>query len=76
MVKAKTDAAPVYMAIIQTLITMKPLTARLGVTRHCVYKWVRNNKFPKPLKPNGPMGHAYWRVEDVAKWEAGKWSND
>lgn len=66
---------PAVMYVEPTLITIRPLAARLSCSVHAIYKWVRNNKFPKPLKPNGPMGHAYWRIADVEDFEAGKWKS-
>ncbi len=59
-----------------TLLSMPQLLSRLGaVKRHGVLKWIREGKFPKPLKPSGAAGHAYWRTADVIAWEAGKWKS-
>lgn len=70
MNKTNADSQP-------TLLTMSQLLARLGaVKRHGVLKWIREGKFPRPLKPSGTVGHSYWRLADVMAWEAGKWKND
>lgn len=70
MTKVQPDIQP-------TILSMPQLLARLGaVKRYGILKWIREGKFPKPLKPSGDMGHSYWRMADIVKWEAGEWKND
>lgn len=72
---SKNPKEPYYLPETQTMISMPKLISRLDMTRHGILKWVREGKFPKPLKPGGHYGHAYWRIEDVQKWERGEFKD-
>lgn len=48
-------------------LTIKEVADRYKLTPDCIKKWVRADKFPKPVKLNGSTR---WRVEDVEKWES------
>lgn len=48
-------------------LTQKEVAARYKVTPDCITKWVRADKFPKPVKLNGATR---WKVEDLEQWES------
>ncbi|GIV53473.1 MAG: hypothetical protein KatS3mg038_3994 [Candidatus Kapaibacterium sp.] len=56
------------------LVRAHELAAMLGVCRHTIYHWVRNGRFPQPLKI-GPRATA-WRLEDVERWLAERPTKD
>ena len=47
-------------------LSMKKVCARYDVTRDTIYKWMRDGKFPQPVKVNGATR---WREEDLKRWE-------
>lgn len=49
---------------------LKPQLARIGllpVSEKTIWTWVRDGKFPKPLRLNG---RTCWRLVDVENWIA------
>lgn len=52
----------------------KQLSEFLEVSRQTIWRWVREGKFPVPLKlgPNCTR----WKISDVKAWEAGKEANE
>lgn len=46
----------------------KEVAARLGVSRQTVWRWVREGRFPSPVKI-GPAA-VRWREAGVMAWEA------
>ena len=48
-------------------MTVKQLADRYQVCNISVYRWVREGKFPKPIKL---VGATRWRMSDVLAWEA------
>lgn len=44
----------------------KSLAARYEVSRATIWRWVREQKIPKPLKINGSTR---WSDEQLAEWE-------
>lgn len=48
----------------------KELSYFLGVSRQTIWRWVREGKFPAPIKlgPNCTR----WKVSDIEAWEAKK----
>jgi len=50
----------------QYYFTDNQLAIRYQVTRNTIWRWVRNDKFPRPQKLNGC---ARWSWKDVDRWE-------
>lgn len=50
--------------------TDKDLAEKFQVSRHSIWRWVREEDFPKPIKL-GPQA-VRWRAEDVQAWEDAK----
>lgn len=48
-------------------LTVDEAAQRYKVTKDCIWRWVRADKFPKPVKLNGATR---WKVEDLVKWES------
>ncbi|TDT41498.1 AlpA family transcriptional regulator [Halospina denitrificans] len=40
---------------------------RYGVSRQTVWRWVRQGKFPSPIRINGCTR---WKLSDLEAWEA------
>lgn len=51
----------------KTLLTVKDLTAFLGVSRSTIYRWMSHNNFPKQrnIGPNTVR----WSTEEVEGWK-------
>jgi len=49
-----------------SLLRIRDVLARVPVGRSTLWAWVREGRFPKPIKL-GPMTTA-WRASDVAAW--------
>ena len=47
------------------LLRMKQLPNILSVSKSAIWNWIRNDKFPKPLKINGTSA---WRTETIDEW--------
>lgn len=60
----------------QTLLTQKQVEERIGAGTTGIYKWIKAGKFPAPIKPGGPMGKKYYRIEDIEAFEQGKWQHE
>jgi len=45
---------------------IRDLEKLLKVSKATIYFWIKNNKFPKPIK----LGHrtSVWLKEDIEKW--------
>lgn len=48
----------------------KELAARFGVTRCAIWKWVREDHFPAPVKLATRCTR--WRLDQVEAWEAAR----
>ena len=44
------------------------LAERFGVHRITIWRWVRENHFPRPV--HFSKGCTRWNIEEVDKWEA------
>lgn len=43
------------------------IASRYNISRPTVWRWVKQGKFPKPLKIGG--GSTRWRLIDLQDWE-------
>lgn len=50
-----------------TYLTDKQMAARYGVSRCTVWRWVKKNEFPAPIRLS--EGCTRWRDGDVDAWE-------
>lgn len=50
----------------EKMISSKDIMQKLGITRFTLYRWIKNGRFPKPIKPGG--GKQMWREETVSSW--------
>ncbi len=41
---------------------------RFEISRATVWRWVKENKFPKPIKLSA--GSTRWKLSDIEAWEA------
>lgn len=48
-----------------SLLTSKELTESLKKSKATIYRWVRQDKFPKPIKINNST---LWRASEVNAW--------
>lgn len=46
------------------------LASRFGVHRITIWRWTRQNKFPKPVKLSPACSR--WKAEDVDTWESAR----
>jgi predicted DNA-binding transcriptional regulator AlpA len=51
----------------QMFFSDKQIAKRYGVTRTTVWRWVRHNKFPPPVKIS--KGCSRWPIEKVKEYE-------
>jgi prophage regulatory protein len=51
------------------VLRMKQLPDVLGVSKSAIYTWIREDKFPKPIKLNGVSA---WDTNDIDNWIAEK----
>lgn len=60
----------------QQFIRMKDLANRsdnrglIGVSAQTIWKWVKNNQFPQPIKLGTNI--TVWRLSDINTWMKGK----
>ena len=52
----------------QRLITVRELAELLGMTRAGIYKWVKEDRMPKPSRLGGSKGVLRWRLADIEQW--------
>lgn len=50
------------------LVTVKEVSVLLGVTTAAVYKWVKDEAIPAPLRIGGPRGILRWHPETLNTW--------
>jgi excisionase family DNA binding protein len=50
------------------LVTVKEVSVLLGVTTAAVYKWVKDDEIPAPLRIGGPRGILRWHPEILNAW--------
>jgi predicted DNA-binding transcriptional regulator AlpA len=43
------------------------IAIRYGISRATIWRWVKNNKFPRPIKLGA--GSTRWRLSDLEIWE-------
>ena len=43
------------------------IAMRYGISRATIWRWVKNNKFPRPIKLGA--GSTRWRLSDLEVWE-------
>lgn len=48
-------------------IDVANLSKRLCVSRNTVWRWVREDRFPAPVRLSG--GCTRWRLDDIERWE-------
>ena len=46
----------------------KAVAIRFEISRATVWRWVKENKFPKPIKLSA--GSTRWKLSDIEAWEA------
>ncbi len=46
----------------------KAVAIRFEISRATVWRWVKENKFPKPIKLS--PGSTRWKLSDIEAWEA------
>lgn len=51
----------------QTFLPVRPVANRYGVSPATIWRWVREGKFPVPVK----LGEncTRWRIADITAWE-------
>ena len=47
------------------LLRMKDLTELLKISRGTIYKWIKNNEFPQPIKIGRGIA---WFQDDICNW--------
>jgi prophage regulatory protein len=47
---------------------------RYGISRPTIWRWVKNGKFPKPIKLS--TGSTRWRLADLESWENSQTSGE
>lgn len=52
----------------QRLITVRELAEILGMTRAGIYKWIKEDRMPKPIRLGGSKGVLRWRAADIEQW--------
>jgi excisionase family DNA binding protein len=50
------------------LITVRELAEYLDVTPAALYKWIKEDRMPKPLRLGGQKGTLRWRLEEINTW--------
>lgn len=48
-------------------LTYKQVAKRLGVTRQTIYRWIKNGKFPAPVKVGDQT--VRFRMKDIERFE-------
>lgn len=51
----------------KTYLTDKEVSKKFGVSRVTIWRWVKSENFPKPLKLSA--GVTRWKSEDLESWE-------
>ncbi|WP_075882056.1 helix-turn-helix transcriptional regulator [Vreelandella massiliensis] len=48
-------------------LNSREIVERLGIGQSTLFRWVREGRFPKPLR----VGYRFsrWRIADVKRWE-------
>lgn len=54
------------MTEIPNLLNIGEVTTKIKVTKSCIYRWISEGKFPRPLKLSPTC--VRWREDDVARW--------
>jgi prophage regulatory protein len=49
-----------------TMLRRHQVEARTGLSRSTLYDWMKNNKFPKPVKLGERI--VAWRESDIDNW--------
>ena len=57
----------IQLASTQLYLSDKQLAARYGVHRTSVWRWLRENNLPKPVKLS--PGCTKWLLNDIEAWE-------
>lgn len=52
----------------QKYVSDRDLAARYNIARPSLWRWVRQNDFPPPVRLSA--GCTRWRIEQVESWEA------
>lgn len=55
---------------LKTFLSDKQVAARYGVQRTSIWRWIRNNNFPEPVKLS--PGCTRWPLDRVQEWEQQK----
>ena len=59
------------MASLEVLFDIEELSAHTGYTQACINGWVRDKKFPQPIKAaRGKSGRfrSYWKKSDIDRY--------
>ncbi|MFK7160247.1 helix-turn-helix domain-containing protein [Marinospirillum sp. MEB164] len=51
----------------QSFLTVKATASRFGVSPATVWRWVRNGRFPAPVRLSDNCTR--WRIADITAWE-------
>lgn len=54
------------MVGIPTLLKIDEVCEKIGVTKSCIYRWISENTFPRPLKLSSTC--VRWREDDIVEW--------
>lgn len=58
------------------IIRFRELQSLIGLTKPTIYRYIRNNEFPPPLKLNNKLTSTRaavgWRLADIETWMASR----
>jgi len=54
------------MTEIPILLKSSEICEKVGVTKSCIYRWINEGKFPRPLKLSPTC--VRWRESDIIRW--------
>lgn len=57
------------------LLTQHEVEVRCRASASAIWKWTKKGRFPKPIKPGGPLGRKYYRLEDIEAYERGEYQD-
>jgi len=50
------------------LVTTKQLADFLGVTTAAIYKWIKEDSMPRPIRLGGPKSTLRWQAHEINEW--------
>jgi len=51
----------------EELLRIKQVSERLNIAKSTIWLWVKNNRFPKPMKAGRCT---FWKMSDIQRWIA------